>query len=247
MMEEEEPLTPWGRKTVMDRGMFAAGSILVTMATVMLGFVLFAGCATPRKDIGTDVSSKIAQQVAVLNRPHYEGSLWTEGSSAGFFTDVKARVVGDIVTVQVTESSHAKKRAGMKLDREGGISGQIEGKDAVIPIKSAKGSLKMGSDLNSTGETLRSDDVVASVTAFVTEVMPNGNLRIEGRKDVRVDSENQFIYVAGIIRPTDITQYNIVTSTALADAKIEYSGEGALSDASRRGWLKRALDFVWPL
>lgn len=245
MIEEEEYL-PWSRKTVMDRGMFAAGSVMITMATVLFCFVLF-GCASNKKNVQPDISEKIIKQVALLNTPQHEGSLWVESGSAGFFTDVKARVVGDIVTVKIDETSQARKRAGMRLDREGGLSGAIEGKDSIMPLKGSKGALTLGNNLDSMGETSRADSVVATVTAFVTEVLPNGNLRIEGRKDVRVDSENQYIHLAGIVRPSDISQGNTVSSRALADAKIEYSGSGALSDASRRGWLRRVVDFVWPL
>ncbi|MBI2889671.1 MAG: flagellar basal body L-ring protein FlgH [Nitrospirae bacterium] len=237
---------PNGPTVSVDQGLFAAGSILVTMATMMLGFVVF-GCAAAPKPKEPDISDKILKQVAVLNTPTNEGSIWVEGSSAGLFTDVKARVVGDIVVVQIDESSAARKRAGMKLDRDAGVSGALEGADSVSGLKSLKGKLSLGQNSNSLGEASRSDNVVATVTAFVTEMLPNGNLRIEGRKDVRVDSENQYIYVSGIIRPSDISQTNTVRSTGMADAKIEYSGDGALSDGVRRGWLKRVFDFVWPL
>ncbi len=84
----------------------------------------------------------------------------------------------------------------------------------------------------------------ASVSCVVTEVLVNGNLRVEGRQDITVNNENQFILLSGVIRPEDITPDNAVTSTQMADARIEYSGEGDVNDQQRSSWLSRLFATV---
>ena len=76
--------------------------------------------------------------------------------------------------------------------------------------------------------------------------MPNGNLAIWGSRQVQVNNENQYIHIQGVIRPEDISANNVVLSTFVADAKIELSGQGVVSDKQRTGWLTRILDYVWP-
>jgi flagellar L-ring protein precursor FlgH len=92
----------------------------------------------------------------------------------------------------------------------------------------------------------RSGQVTASIAARVTEVMPNGNLSIFGRRAMKVDNEVQYIMVSGIIRPDDIDSDNRVESTSLADSRIEYYGKGALADKQKPGWGTRIIDNIWP-
>jgi flagellar L-ring protein precursor FlgH len=96
------------------------------------------------------------------------------------------------------------------------------------------------------GETTRSSYLNAFITAEVIDKTPSGNLVIRGSRQVQVNNENQFINIQGIIRPFDITSNNIVLSTAVADARIELTGQGVVSDKQRVGWMTRILDWVWP-
>jgi flagellar L-ring protein precursor FlgH len=77
-------------------------------------------------------------------------------------------------------------------------------------------------------------------------VFPNGNLYIEGKKDVIINNERQYIMISGIIRPEDIAPGNSITSDLIANARIEYSGKGVLADKQRPGWLGRVIDIAWP-
>jgi flagellar L-ring protein precursor FlgH len=88
--------------------------------------------------------------------------------------------------------------------------------------------------------------VTASIAARVTEVLPNGNLSLFGRRAMKVDNEVQYITVAGIIRPQDVSSSNRVKSTSLADSRIEYYGKGALADKQKPGWGTRIIDNLWP-
>ena len=84
------------------------------------------------------------------------------------------------------------------------------------------------------------------MTAQVVDVLPNGNLIIEGNREVRVNAENQMITLTGMVRPRDITADNVIQSTYIADARIAYSGTGVLNDRQRPGWFTRVMDKVWP-
>ena len=96
------------------------------------------------------------------------------------------------------------------------------------------------------GSTDRVETMTAFMTARVMNVTTNGNLYIEGRRQIRVNNETQFIILSGLIRPTDISPNNTVLSSYIADAKIEYLGSGSVSDKQRPGWLGRIVDVVWP-
>ncbi len=88
--------------------------------------------------------------------------------------------------------------------------------------------------------------MTAYLTARVIHVFANGYLVIRGTREVRVNNETQYIFVQGVIRPEDISSTNIILSTYIADARIEMSGSGSVSDKQRPGWMMRILDYVWP-
>jgi flagellar L-ring protein precursor FlgH len=84
------------------------------------------------------------------------------------------------------------------------------------------------------------------MSAHVTELMPNGDLRVEGRREVTVNSERQTLKISGVVRRVDVDTRNTVLSSAIADARIEYTGLGTVDDVQRPGWLTRILDWVYP-
>ncbi len=177
------------------------------------------------------------------------GSLWDEGQSRSFFfQDAKASHVGDIVTVRVVENAKGTKEAGTKTDRSSTLSASTAS-FLGVPMSTVN-DLQVGANFSNAfdgdGSTSRSGSLTADVTAMVTGVYPNGNMVIEGQREVLINHEKEFLSVSGIIRPQDIQQGNTVLSTVIADARIEYSGSGVVSEKQRPGWLARMLDFVWP-
>ena len=197
---------------------------------------------------------------------YQENSLFIAGSGLnGLFLDTKARTVGDIVTVKIEESSKATNKANTKTARDSSVSAGIETfmgvedwwQDKVLrwlgtnmpkvnPFGSASIKGGMQSDFEGDGSTTRSGDLTAYITCRVVDVMPNGNLRIVGTREVMVNHENQVIILSGVIRPRDIGDDNIVRSIFVADAKIAYSGSGVIDDRQRPGWMANFLDAVWP-
>ena len=165
-----------------------------------------------------------------------------------FFADLKDQRVGDIVTINIVESASASKNATTKTARNSNIEASWSGLAEKLTGTWAGGEAKVGfaNDFDGKGETTRTSYLNAYITAQVVEVFPNGNLAIWGSRQVQVNNENQYIHIQGVIRPEDISANNVVLSTFVADAKIELSGQGVVSDKQRTGWLTRILDYVWP-
>ncbi len=157
-------------------------------------------------------------------------SLWLKGDERSMFSDRKAAMIGDIITVVIIESAKAQDMSSSKRGKnfEVGVP-KGEGPLDFIPKLGAKGETKY----KKAGATSKTGGIQAKVSASVLKVMPNGNLLIEGEKRVRIDNEEQVIYVSGIVRPEDIDPENVILSTYLADAKIEYRGEVKVSSKEK--------------
>ena len=182
-------------------------------------------------------------------------SLWSSSSVFGsLFISQKAHHVGDIVTIRIVESSSASNRADTSTERDSSINIQTPeffGAEDDVPsswLFNPLGNLSagFGSDFEGDGETNRSGELSAYITSKITEVLPNGNLRILGVREVTVNNEKQFIHISGIIRSRDISTDNIILSTYIADAKIEYSGKGVINDRQKPGWLANLFNALWP-
>ena len=192
-----------------------------------------------------------------------EGSLWQEnGPFNQLFADIKARRVGDIVTIKIIESSSASNKATTETERDSNILGQITSflgierkwndpsypgfdPDRLFnPFSGIDGNMK--TDFEGTGKTTRSGALTAMITARVTDVMPGGNLRIRGSQEVEVNNEKQIITLSGIIRIRDISPDNMVLSNFISDAQIAYSGLGVVNDRQRPGWMANILNKIWP-
>ncbi len=184
-----------------------------------------------------------------------QGSLWQNGNRS-MFSDQKARDVGDIVTVIISESASASKQASTSTDRSSSISASISnlfglenssaftGDDPISLSNLINAETNNGFD--GSGSTTRKEDLKAYLTTQVVGRYPNGQLKIRGGKEVMVNSEVQMIYLTGIIRPVDITAANTVNSAKILNARISYTGKGAISDKQKPGWGARIFDNVWP-
>jgi flagellar L-ring protein precursor FlgH len=184
------------------------------------------------------------------------GSIWQgENAQNSLFVDRKARGIGDIVTIIISESSTGNNKAGTDTSRDSSTDAEITAllglETSILDAnKNMGGQIKIGgastNSLKGAGNTSRGNTLSAKITARVIRVMENGNLVIEGRRQVTVNAEEQFIVISGIIRPDDITTDNLIASQYIADAQIFYTGKGIVNDKLRPGWLTRVVDWVWP-
>ena len=162
------------------------------------------------------------------------------------FSDHKARHEGDIVTVLIIEQASASKTASTKTSRTSDRNGKFNGIFGMKynPLSQGVG-LNSSSKYEGSGSTSRTETLRAEVSALVTEVMPNGNLMVEGKREIQVNKENQIISVKGIVRPQDISPNNTVMSIYLVNPEIKYEGDGLISRQQNPGWLSRILDWLW--
>jgi len=182
------------------------------------------------------------------------GSLWNN-TGATMFTDPKAHEVGDLVTVLVAENASATRNLGTKSSRQSahktgvtasmGISAQITAKNPTF-TPSTGIDVSDGGSYKGSGQTTNSDNLTASVTSVVTEVFPNGNMRIMGRRQVTINQQPQELTFTGVIRGNDIASDNTIPSAKVAQAVISYGGGGELASVTHKGWLSQTLDAIWP-
>lgn len=197
-------------------------------------------------------------------QPASDGSLWTP-TAQQWFTDDKARQPGDILLVRVRQSNTGTKNANTDTSRDSSISARIRYlfgfEDKVNSVtgysdNAAPGSAawnpeplveaSSNSQFSGSGETARSDTLEATVSAVVTEVLPNGNLVIYGNQTVTLNNEASVLTVQGIVRPTDIETNNVIDSQRIANADIRFTGSGVITDRQHPGWGMRAIDWIWP-
>jgi len=184
------------------------------------------------------------------------GSLWVGSNNRNlYFTDNRARGIGDLVTVKIVDKSAASKKAATKTERKSSIDGGITnvmGYEKSLEEKNKNLSManlykaSMANKFDGSGETTRAGNLTATLTCMVVRVLSNGNLLIQGDKDVQVNHETQYIRLYGIIRPQDIENDNSIYSDKIADSRIVYSGRGVVSDKQVSGWATRILDWIWP-
>lgn len=223
-----------------------------TLGLLLGSLITIFGCASDPYQVQQVRPTIQAYPTPPAPPPPTDGSVWREDAPLSMlFVDQKARTVGDLVTVNIVEVASASKEATTQTGRSSSISAGIDaafGLEKYVPpgANPVKVAGSLANNFDGNGRTARSGKVTATVTAVVTRVLPNGNLVIEGSREVTVNNERELIVVSGIVRPKDISPGNVVLSTALGQGQIAYYGSGIIAEKQRPGWLTRALDTVWP-
>ena len=218
---------------------------------VALSGLLLSSCVVQQTEV---VSPSFDQPLKPPAQNYSNGSIW-QASTIARTEDGKARRIGDIVTIIVTETASASKQAATATGRSSKISAGIPNmlgleESKIITSNFADLSKLLNASASSSfdgsGSTSRKETLTATISAKVIDVLPNGNLKIEGRRNVKVNYEDQIVTVKGTIRQRDVTAENTINSIYVADAQISYSGEGIISDRQKPGWLMNVLDKLWP-
>jgi flagellar L-ring protein precursor FlgH len=181
-------------------------------------------------------------------------SLWPSavaGSQASMYADRKASRRGDILTIIVAESAVASSSQSTKSTRDSTLDDAVSrflyaGFGKVrnqMPSSSGAGSASYSGG----GDISNSQSLSARAAVLVTDVLPNGNMVIEGVRMVRFSGETQYVVLHGLVRPDDVARDNSVISTNIADARVEFHAEGALTEAQKRGWLAKVYEKLRPL
>ncbi len=225
---------------------------------VVLGslLVLLGACAPTASSITRDANLDLVEQAMKAPRVNHTetGSLWNN-TGATIFADPKANAVGDLVTVLVSEKASATRNLGTKKSKNSSHKTSVTaalGYETSLAAKNPNFKPSTALDLSNaknfdgSGQTTNSDTLTASVTSVVTEVFPNGNLRIIGRRQLTINNQPQALSFSGVIRPVDISSGNTIPSSKVAQAIISYGGGGDLASVAHEGWFGQTLDVIWP-
>jgi len=228
----------------------------VAMALIAGAFV-FTGCGSgARRQVQAPVDPTGIEEFRVEAKRTADamefntGSLWTNyGQSSNLFRDMTARYVNDIVTIRVSETTQAVTTADASTRRSSNMSAGIdnlvglEGGVREFPTLIGAGGQTR---FNGQGATSRATQLQTTLTARVTDVLPNGYLVVEGMREVRVNNENQMVILSGVVRPSDINRNNVVPSSAIAQMSVRVQGRGTVSQPLRPGWLYQILSGILP-
>jgi flagellar L-ring protein precursor FlgH len=215
--------------------------------------VLLSGCGAIGRDEEMPDWSYFPDTADALPDVEGEpGAIYIAGRDVRYFEDIKARRVGDVLTITLSERTDARKSASTATSRAseldipspviagGGVT--VDGRDIF------RTNIETDRSFNGQGDSQQSNSLQGAITVTVVGVMPNGNLRIQGEKWIQINRGMEFIRLTGIVRPYDVQTDNTVRSDRVADARIGYGGKGAVARANTEGWLSRMFNSpVFPL
>jgi flagellar L-ring protein precursor FlgH len=218
----------------------------------MLGLLAaLAGCSAPMlRTVEVHQPLTVRPQalpaIASANGAIYQVN--AQGSAPlALFEDRRARAVGDILTIQINEKINASKTASSAADRKGSLTFNVP--DAKIAGKGIRGG-SLTAESNNTfegkGDSAANNLFTGTIAVTVIEVLPNGNLVVSGEKQIGINQGSEFVRLSGVVNPTSIQSNNIVSSTHVADARLEYRGTGYVDETQTMGWLQRVFLTVMP-
>jgi flagellar L-ring protein precursor FlgH len=182
------------------------------------------------------------------------GSLWKDESSKSMFADKRARAVGDIITIMVQENNSASKENSTQTSKSSSVDASLQ---TILYSPAGSGflthngqmpAMKFGGSqsFDGGGKINNTERMTARIAVKVVDVLPNGNMIIEGRRETLVSGEKQEAILRGTVRSEDVAANNTVFSYNVADASIKFIGKGTISDNQRKGWLQRVWEKVTP-
>lgn len=220
----------------------------VIALTALLGLV---GCATQAPPQPDNPYFAPVPPTAMMTPKPVDGAIYHAGSSLALYEDTKARRVGDILTIILTERTQASKSSETELEKNSQVdisAPTVLGSPVTINGNPLSLSLPGGTRaFDSKGDTDQENSLTGSITVTVSQVLPNGVMRVRGEKWMTLTSGDEYIRVSGLVRPQDVKPDNTLDSIKLADARITYSGTGEVHDSNKMGWFTRFFySPLWP-
>lgn len=207
-----------------------------------------AGCTTldPKVEFPTPTTVRPA---APAYAPPANGAIFqADAPQRPLFEDRRARHVGDTIVITINEKISASQKSSSSTNRESDVSASIPVVKG-LPGKSFQGAelgAKTGNKFAGKGETANDNLFTGTITCTVIEVLPNGNLRVAGEKQIGINRNTETLRLYGIVNPATILQGNVVSSNQVADARIDYRGNGYINEAQTQGWLSRFFNSFLP-
>lgn len=222
---------------------------LSTLFAAVIGFSLLGGCmaTTPKVDVVEPTQARPIAAPAVA--PAATGSIFQTAGYRPLYETPRARMVGDIVTVNIVEKVAAKQESTSTVNKNGSISGSV----SAFPFLKAETLAKLDAQgtatnkFNGLGTTESTNNFSGVITATVLEVLPNGHLIISGEKQIGVNRNVEVLRFSGQIDPITIQPGNVVASSSVANVRVEQRGRGQTAEAQGIGWLGRFFLSLSPL
>jgi flagellar L-ring protein precursor FlgH len=201
---------------------------------------ILAGCGTvPPTNVHQPMTARPAPRPETLPA---NGAIFQAGyNHRPLFEDRRARAVGDVLTITINEVTAASKKSGSTASRTGSSEMSVGGLVG-LPGKSLLGSnlsANSASSFEGRGDSASNNTFTGIITVTVTEILPNGNLLVSGEKEIGINQGSEFVRFSGVVNPATISAGNAVSSTQVADARLEYRGNGYVDEAQTMGWLAR--------
>jgi len=219
----------------------AAGAMLLVLGGSLTGCGLLPA-KKPKPD-------PVAARVLPPPTPRTEGAIYQAGQQMELFADLKARRVGDVLTIRLTESTNASKSAVTKTSKTTSVANTgltIFGRSPTVGGVGIGTTTLNGADaFDGEGSATQGNSFTGSLTVTVVDVQQNGNLVVEGDKTLKLNQGDEFVHLSGVVRRADIATDNTVTSDRVADAHISYSGKGVIDASNKMGWLARFFNSAY--
>lgn len=216
----------------------AGAATIATSLALVLG-----GCAAPAPIIHQPMTARSAPIP-----PQATGaSLYSPATFRPLFEDFRARHIGDVLTISITESTTASKKSSEDASRKSSLDASVPTL-AGLPLKGLQGlgaSATSAYSFAGAGDAAMTNAFSGSITVTVVEELPNGNLLVSGEKQLAINHGNEFVRFSGVVSPAYIVA-NTVTSSHVADAKLEFKQDGALNGAQTQGWLSKFFLSISP-
>lgn len=215
-----------------------------------IGCVLATGCGSMSPTPPVDMLPTTPPPLSSAPRtpPPVTGSLFQQASYRPAFEDVRARMVGDNVTVSIVENITATQKSSSTVDRAGNLSAGISALPFVSSTTTDKTNLAMKSDnvFTGSGNTESANTFTGSITTTVIDVLPNGHLLISGEKQIGVNQNVDVLRFSGTVDPRLLRPGSVISSTQVANVRVESRGRGAQGEAQVMGWFARFFNKITP-
>ena len=214
-------------------------------AMILAGGLLGACTTVPPTNVHQPMTARPAPRTENLAAT---GSIYQAGVSRTLFEDRRARYVGDTMHISISEATNASTKSNTNASRSTEISASVPTVSG-LPGKSLQGLALSATDSNSLagkGDAAANNVFTGTITVTVIEVLPNNNLLVSGEKQVAIGQGTEYIRLSGIVNPYFINASNSISSSQLADARIEYKESGAISEAQAMAWLARFFLAILP-
>lgn len=219
------------------------------LIVVLLVLSSLMGCASNATKARNHPEFAITYPAMAKPLPNNSGSIFQSSQGLALFQDEKARQIGDIILVQLSERTNASTSASSSTNKASSVSssvGLLMGYDPArgqIPLLNT--TLSSAKDFAGDGDSRQSNSLTGTIAVTVSEVLTNGYLVVRGEKLISINQGDEYVRLSGIIRPRDIDSENMVASSQVANAQIVYGGKGVIGNANEMGWLDRFLQSSW--